>query len=272
MVEAVGPPTDLFARDEGSGPVVVLLHGVGGNHTVWNTVIPLLQDRFRVLAPDLRGHGRTPAPKNSFYTFAELAGDVVHLLDQKGVPAAHLVGLSGGALLALRLALDQPERLRSLTMVSGAAYADPHTRAVAERWEETYAKEGPDPFALRVLKDLYYPDWIEAHLEVADQLREQVTRIDLTPAVKWAEAMRAFDERNRIASVRLPTLIIQAMDDAVVDPSHGRILRQSIPGAQIRILAQTGHMVPVERPVETAEAIAKFVQSVETPRPGSAPN
>jgi len=225
MVEEFAPPTELHCREEGSGPTVVLLHGVGGNHTVWNPVISLLSPHFHVIAPDLRGHGTTSTPSGSHFTFAELAGDVLALLDQKGVSAAHFVGLSGGALLALRLTLDKPERVRSLTMVSGAAYTDPHTRAMAERWEETYSKEGPDPFALRILKDLYYPDWIEAHLDFADQLREQVKHLDLIPAVKWSHAMGAFDERSRIASVRVPTLIVQAMDDAVVDASHGRILR-----------------------------------------------
>lgn len=269
MVEESAPAVDLNARDEGNGPVVLLLHGVGGNHTVWNAVIPRLSTDFRVLAPDLRGHGRTPAPAGSHFTFLELEGDVLRLLDQKAVRSAHLVGLSGGALLALRLALDAPERARSLTLVSGSAYTDPHTRAVAERWEETYTKEGPDPFALRLLKDLYYPDWIEAHLDVADQLREQVKHLDLGPAVKWSHAMGRYDERKRIATVRPPTLIVQGMDDAVVDASHGRILRQSIPGAQIRILAETGHMVPVERPEETAQAIETFVRSVESRSPSA---
>jgi len=270
LVEEATPPLDVYARREGTGPAIVLLHGVGGNHTVWNLVIPALSPHFTVIAPDLRGHGRTPAPESSRFTYAELEGDVLQLLDHDQVPSVHLVGLSGGSLLALRLALDRPDRVRSLTMVSGAAYTDPHTRAVAQRWVETYSKEGPDPFALRLLKDLYYPDWIEAHLDFADELREQVKHQDFGPAVKWSQAMQVFDERSRIASVHLPTLIVQAMDDAVVDASHGRILRQSIPGAQIRILAQTGHMVPVERPRELAEAIATFVSAVEAKR-GSAP-
>jgi 3-oxoadipate enol-lactonase len=264
MAEEAAPPIELYARDEGSGPTIVLLHGVGGNHTVWNTVFPLLTPEFRVIAPDLRGHGRSAAPPGSHYTFLELAGDIGLLLEQRKAPRVHWVGLSGGALLALRLALDRPERTRSLVMVSGAAYTDAHTRAIAARWSEVYAKEGPDPFALRLLKDLYYPDWIEDHLDFADELREQVKHQDYGPAVRWARSMGTFDERQRIASVRLPTLIVQAMDDAVVDASHGRILRQSIPGAQIRILAQTGHMVPVERPKETAEAILAFVRSVES--------
>jgi 3-oxoadipate enol-lactonase len=266
MAEESAPAVELSARREGHGAPIVLLHGVGGNHTVWNQVVPLLSTQFSILAPDLRGHGRTPAPEGSEFSYRELEGDVLRMLDVDHLPAVHLVGLSGGALLALRLTLDHPDRMRSLILVGGAAYVDPHTRAVADRWAETLAKDGRDAFALRLLKDLYYPDWIEEHLDLADELREQVKTQDFGPALKWSEAIRAFDERSRVASVRAPTLIIQAMDDAVVDASHGRILRQSIPGAQIRILAETGHMVPVERPRETAEAIATFVRSVEAKR------
>ncbi|HEY1198888.1 MAG TPA: alpha/beta fold hydrolase [Thermoplasmata archaeon] len=262
--EAAAPPTELKCRVEGSGPAVLLLHGVGGNHTVWNDMVSGLAREFLVLAPDLRGHGRTRAPAGSHFTFAEMMGDVVRLLDDHGVRSAHLVGLSAGALLALRTALDRPERVRSLTMVSGAAYTDSHTRAVAERWSETYSKEGTDRFALRLLKDLYYPDWVEANLDFADAVREQVKHQDFAPAARWAKSMATFDERGRIATLARPTLIVQAMNDAVVDASHGRILRQSIPGAQIRILTETGHTVPVERPQELLQAITVFVRSVES--------
>jgi len=262
MAEEALPPAELSYREEGSGPAMLLLHGVGGNRTVWNTTIPWLAPEFRVLAPDLRGHGRTPAPPGSHLTYLELAGDVLRFLEERHAAPTHLVGLSGGALLALRIALDQPEKARSLVMVSGAAYTDAHTRAVAQRWSEVYAKEGADPFALRLLKDLYYPDWIEDHLVFADELREEVRHQDFGAAVQWARSMGTFDERHRVGTLRVPTLIVQGMDDAVVDASHGRILRQSISGAQIRIFAHTGHMVPVERPKETAEAISTFVRAL----------
>jgi len=263
--EPAAAPIELSCRSEGSGPPLVLLHGIGGNHTVWNDMIPGLSKEFMVLAPDLRGHGRSPAPAGSTFTFTEMMGDVLRLMDERGVASAHLVGLSGGALLALRMTLDRPGRVRSLTMVSGAAYTDAHTRSIAERWSETYLKEGPDRFALRLLKDLYYPDWIEANLDFADAVREQVKHQDFGPAVQWAKSMAAFDERKRVAAVATPTLIVQAMNDAVVDASHGRILRQSIPGAQIRILTETGHLIPVERPRELVEAILPFIRAVETP-------
>jgi 3-oxoadipate enol-lactonase len=262
--EVAAPPMELKCRVEGRGPAVLLLHGVGGNHTVWNDMVSGLAKEFLVLAPDLRGHGRTRAPADSHFTFAEMMGDILRLLDDRGVPLAHLVGLSAGALLALRTTLDRPDRVRSLTMVSGAAYTDSHTRAVAERWVETYSKEGTDRYALRLLKDLYYPDWVEANLDFADAVRQQVEHQDFAPAARWTQAMVSFDERSRIATVARPTLIVQALNDAVVEASHGRILRQSIPGSQIRILAETGHTVPVERPKELMEAIVAFVRSVES--------
>ncbi len=254
----------LYARDEGSGPVVVLLHGVGGDHTVWNAVVPLLAPGFRVIAPDLRGHGRSPAPGEATFAVADLAGDVLRILDERSIARFHVVGLSAGAQVALWLGLEQPDRTRSVVLVAGSVYTDGHTRGVAERWAETYATEGPDALAIRLLKDLYYPDWIEAHMEIADRLRARVPKEDYRAATRWAREAAAFDERGRVATLRPPALIVQGMDDQVVDASHGRILRQSIPGSRIRILAQTGHMVPVERPAETAEAIAVFVREVES--------
>ncbi len=248
----------------------MLLHGVGLSHAIWNHVVPGLAAEFRVLAPDLRGHGASPCPKGSHFTFSELGGDVLALLDALAVDSAYFVGLSGGALLAIRLTLDHAERVRGLVTISGAAYTDTHTRSIAQRWIDTYDQEGPDAFGLRVLKDLYYPDWIEAHLDFADQVREHVKRQDFGPANRWNAAMSTFDEKGRVAGIKVPTLIIQAMDDQVVDASHGRILRQSIPGAQIRILAETGHMVPLERPKETVEAIATFVRAAEAARGGAA--
>jgi pimeloyl-ACP methyl ester carboxylesterase len=265
------PAVPLFVRDDGHGAAILFLHGVGADHTVWNAVLPSLAPEFRLLVPDLRGHGRSEAGPEATYSLDAMVEDLVAVLDSRELDSAHVVGLSAGALLALRLGLERPERVRSLTMIAGAAYTDGHTRSVAERWAETYAADGPDALAIRMLKDLYYPDWIEAHMEVADRLREEVPRHDYRAAQLWAREVATFDERPRIASLRPPALIVQAMDDQVVDASHGRILRQSIPGSRIRILAETGHMVPIERPAETADAIREFVREVEAGRTARGP-
>ena len=226
---------------------------------------PLAQ-RHHVIAPDLRGHGQSEGPPGSTYSFGEMVGDVLHLLDHHHVESAHVAGLSAGGFLALQLALDQPARLRSEVVLGAAAYCDAHTRAVGQRWIETYWNEGYDAYILRLLKDLYYPDWIESHLDVADRLRVELEHRNLTGVLKWGEAVRSFDLRGRIGRIRVPTLVVQGMDDQVVDSSHARLLRQAIPGAELKLFASTGHMIPIERPDETIALIGDWISKSESRR------
>jgi pimeloyl-ACP methyl ester carboxylesterase len=269
-VPAAVTGTDAVERlDTGSsGPPVLLLHGLGGDHTIWNALLPLLSPEFRVIAPDLPGHGQSPTPVERV-TFASLEASVLGLLDELGIGKAHVVGLSAGAFLALRFALDHPGRCRSLVSIAGGAQCDNHTRAIGDRWRKTYQESGPEAYVLRLVKDLYYPDWAEEHLEVVDRLREQTAEAEFRAAVQWAGAIRDFDIRREVGRIALPTLVIHGMDDQVVDVAHARLLRQSIPGAGLRLLARTGHMVPIERPSETAEAILGLLRSVERASPST---
>ena len=242
---------------------MLLLHGLGGDHTVWDAQVPELAREFRVVAPDLRGHGQTAAPSGSTFSFSELEGDVGQLLDDLGGGPAHVVGLSAGGFLALRLALDAPQRVRSLTLAATSVHCDNHTKAVSQRWADTFRDEGFDAYLLRLVKDLYYPDWVEQHPEAIDRLRAQQAAQDLSSALAWAQAVRSFDLRGRLMKIKAPTRILQPMDDGVIDGSHGRLLRVSIPGADLKLFVQTGHLLPIERPAETTEAIREFVRDVE---------
>lgn len=256
-------PVTLHRRVEGSGPPVLLLHGLGQDHTVWTAQIRELAHDFRVIAPDLRGHGRSAAPADSTFSFEEMQSDVLKMLADLSVERAHFVGLSAGGFLTLRVGVTAPERARSLVLISAAPHCDAHTRAVGESWAEAYRTGGRDAYTLRLLKDAYYPDWIEAHMDFVDRLREKGPAPDLRGVVQWGLAIREFDLRGRLGRIKLPTLILHGMDDRIVDPSHARLLRQSISGSQLRLFPQTGHMVPVERPQETTQAIRDFIDQVE---------
>lgn len=264
MAQPTPEPVELHVREEGEGPPVLLLHGLGGDHSVWNEVIPDLAADHRVLAPDLRGHGRSPSPSGSTYSFGEMQADVLRLMDARKLAHAHLVGLSAGGFLALQLALSEPARLRSLVTIGAASHCDAHTRAVGERWAETFQQEGFDAYVLRLLKDLYYPDWIEAHRDFVDRLRSSLRKEDHRGAIAWGLAVKSFDLRGRTGRIRLPTLVIHGVDDQVVDSAHARLLRVSITGAQLRLFPQTGHMVPVERPRETAAALRPWVAQLDS--------
>jgi 3-oxoadipate enol-lactonase len=245
----------------------VLLHGLGADRSVWDQVVPDLAREFRVLAPDLRGHGRSAAPAGSTFSFAEIEGDLVELLRDAQVERAHVVGLSAGGFVALRWALTAPTYFQSLTVVNGAPHCDNHTKAVVDRWAETYRSEGLDAYVLRLVKDVFYPDWVDAHLEIVDRMRDELARSDLSNLLAWTAAVRSFDLRGRLMKVTTSTRILQSMDDSVVDGSHGRLLRVSIPGADLKLFPQSGHLLPLEKPVETAEAIREMVRSVENRSP-----
>ncbi len=253
---------------------MLLLHGLGGDHSVWTEVIERLSPDLHVLAPDLRGHGRTPSPPGSTFSLEEFGADIVRLLTERTErpsPPVHVVGLSAGAFLALRLAHDHPGRVKSLVLVNGAAYCDPHTREIVASWQDAYRAGGEEGLILRLIKDLYDRDWAEAHLEVVEQMHRQFTEPRVGVVTRWAEQLTRFDMRGQLARLAVPTLILQCMSDVVIDPSHGRFLRQSIPGAELRLYRDTGHMMPIEKPQVTADAIREHVRRTEAraPAPGT---
>lgn len=263
MPDTAPAPIALHRADVGKGPTVLLLHGLGADHTVWDGVVPLLAPDFRVLAPDLRGFGLSTAPPGSTFSFPEIESDLTAMLREAGVDRAHVVGLSAGGFVGLRWALFAPTTLQSLTVINGAPHCDNHTKAVIDRWAETYRSDGLDGYALRLVKDLFYPDWVDAHLEIVDRTKEATARGDVASLLAWAAAVRSFDLRGRLMKVKTPTRILQSMDDSVVDGSHGRLLRVSVPGADLKLFPQSGHLLPIEKPGPTAEAIRDMVAAVE---------
>jgi 3-oxoadipate enol-lactonase len=257
--EPPSPPVALHVREVGSGDPVLLLHGLGGDHTVWDYQIPTLAQKYRVLAPDLRGHGKTPLPDGARYTFGEFEGDLRKLLDDRQIGPVHLVGLSGGGLLALRLVVDDPSRVRSLALLGAMGHMDNHTRAVGQSWADILRDEGPAAYSRRLARDLFAPDWLEAHMDLAEKIAASQEERNLRGVVQWALAMKDYDLRSRLGKVHTPTLILHGLDDGVVDPSHARLLRQAIPGSEVRLFPNTGHLIPIERPEETAQILLDWL-------------
>lgn len=255
----------LHVRDEGNGRAVLLLHGVGGDHSLWNAQIGALSARYRVLAPDLRGHGRSDLPEGSKLSFEEIEADLTALLDERGIEKVHVGGISAGAFVAFHWAMRAPERFHSVILCGGATHCDAHTRAVGRGWQELYRTEGFDAFFLRLVKDIYAADWIEANLDAIDRLREEMRGRDFRGAFLYSRAAEAYDLRGRLGRFGVPVLVLHGMDDRVVDSSHARLIRQSVARAQVRLFPLTGHMVPVERPEASTETLFAWLDGGGTP-------
>lgn len=269
VVDASAAPLHVREAGRAEAPGVLLLHGLGGDHTVWNAQVGALGEHHHVLAPDLRGHGKSPTPDGSTFAFDELEGDLEAMLAALHPRPVHVVGMSAGGFLALRLLLDRPDLVRSLTLVGSGAQCDGHTRAVAAHWAEVYRDQGYEAYVLRLLKDLFYPEWLESHMDYLDTALVAMRGRDLRAAVQWGLAVRAFDVRPQLSRIRVPTFALHGMDDRVIDPSHARLVRQAVRGTELKLFPFVGHMVPLEKPEETTQLLADWVRRCE-PAPAEA--
>lgn len=245
--------------DQGSGEAVVLLHGLGGNCHEWDLQLKAFSSRYRVIAPDLKGHGLSEMPTTPTYTPFDHASDVIALLDALKVEKAWVVGLSAGGFVTLAMAVLHPERLKGMVLVSTAPYLDEDTRNVGERWVQIFQSEGVMAYLSRVVKDLFTLDFFLKHPdEVQDFIDSQKHR-NLSGISPSAKGNNSFDVRGELSRIKLPVLVIHGLNDRVVNPSHARRMRQALAGSEVKLFTGTGHIVNVERAREFNDTVLDFL-------------
>lgn len=243
-----------------SGPAVhrpiVLIHGVGLDHHMWDPCRSRLAEVASVHAPDLLGHGGAPAIEGSI-VLAELARAVSATIEE----SAHVVGFSLGALVAQRIALDVPDRVRSLTLISSVARRSARERtAVAARLRD--ARD--EPAANREAAIQRWTGGGEGRLS--------------TEAIAYAEdALAAMDPPSYLAAygvfatadeelwpllgeISTPTLVITGEDDPGSTPRMSTELAAAIPGARAEIVVGARHLLPLERPDAVSDLILEHVR------------
>jgi pimeloyl-ACP methyl ester carboxylesterase len=215
---------DLFYRDTGSGEPLLLLHGFTGSGDDWQQVFAQPIDGFRVLAPDLRGHGRSTSPDDTF-RFADVARDVFALLDTLGIDRVKAIGMSGGANTLLHLATQQPSRVQAMVHVSGTPRFPDQARAIMRTMTAETRSEA---------------EWAEMrarHHHGDDQIR-----------ALW-KYVRAFaDDRDdmnftaaTLSRITARTLIVHGDRDPLYPAELAVELLRGIPNAALWVVPNGGH-------------------------------
>lgn len=239
-------PTDLLSYTEhGSGPPLVLVHGVMITGEMFAPVIDALATRHRLVVPDLRGHGRSrrlPPP----YTVAQLAADVARLLDHLGIASAAVLGYSQGGAVAQQFALDYPWRCSRLILA--CTYA--HNMATVRETIEGHLA----PWLIRLLGMPRFARLVISQgLKGVERTRaEWVVGLiaDQDPALMiaaWRAAM-AFDSRGWLGAIACPTLVIAAADDHAVPFHHATMLHDGIRGSRLVVIDRADHALIWMRP------------------------
>jgi len=258
MSSAVASSELLYFTERGSGPPLLLVHGLLVTGEMFEPVIEHFATRHRVIIPDLRGHGRSrgmPPP----YTAAQLASDLSRLLDHLGIDSTAVLGYSQGGAITQQLVLDHPKRCDRLVLACTYAF----NMATTREWLEGHLA----PLLIRVLgmrrlanlvvsQSMLQLDKERAYW-LAGLMADQDRMLMLTA---WKETM-AFDSRKRLAEIRCPTLLIAGSNDQGVPIHHAKMLHDGIHGSELVIIDGADHALIWTHTDELVRVTEEFLGS-----------
>jgi 3-oxoadipate enol-lactonase len=250
------PGITMHLRAEGpqDAPPLLMLHSLGTDGRVWQPQAEALAGRFRVLRPDLRGHGLTdvtPGP----YTIEGMARDVLHALDTLRIDRLPVVGLSIGGMIAQSLAHQAPGRVASLVLCDTALAIPP-----AALWRERAATVRA--YGMAAIADAVLARWLTpaAAPAATASLRAMLLGTDPEGYAGAAEAIAGADLTATTHALRLPAWVLVGDRDAATPPAAAEALRAAIPGARLELIAGAAHIPTLEQPRRVTEALLGFLQ------------
>ncbi len=247
---------DLHFQVYGTGPrTLLLIHGWACSHRYWEELAALLPSEYRAVAVDLRGFGDSPKPPTGYH-FDDHAADLVRLIHRLSLPRAALVGHSMGGAIALHLALGHAPLFRALTIVDAGAYVA-QRRRILELADDDLFQTGMTTDQLSRAVTSWFHDSEDPRIPEFQRIARS------SPGPIRGEALRchiARDMRNEIRNIDLPTLVLYGALDGMRSYEEAEYLRDTIPGAELRVIAGAAHSPQVERPHETVVALLDFFE------------
>ncbi|WP_458098071.1 3-oxoadipate enol-lactonase [Roseomonas sp. WA12] len=227
-------------------PVLLMLHSLGTSLHVWDPQVRSLSRSFRVIRPDLRGHGLTSVPAGP-YSMAQMAADMLGLMDALGIARAHLAGISIGGRIALEMAALAPKRVESLILCDTALAFPP-----AALWQQRAEAVRADGIA--AIADAVMARWVvDATRPDSCGLRQMLLRTPAEGYAGAAEALRDATAASIQGRVACPATIIVGEKDSSTPPEAAQAIHASIPGSTLAVIPAGAH-IPT---YECAEAVTR---------------
>lgn len=249
--ELIGPP---------DAPLLALPCSLGTSVDLWAANVPFWSDSLRVLRYDQRGHGASEVPPGP-YTVEELADDLVRLVDELDVESFSLCGLSLGGAPAMSLAAHLPERVDRLVLAcTSARFGDP------EQWLERAAvvrRDGVEPIADSIIGRWFTPGFAALNPETVARFRALLVSTPREGYAGCCEALAAWDARDELAGIHVPTLVIGAAEDPSTPLDHAELLARGIPDARLAVLPDAGHLANVQQAEAFSRLVSEHVAQVE---------
>ncbi len=245
--------------EQGAGPTVVLVHGLGSCKEDWDAQIPVLAAHYRVLAVDLRGHGQSSKPKKG-YSIKQFAEDIRAFLDVMQCAKVHLIGFSLGGMTAQQFAVTYPERLQSVVIINATP------SVILDNWPMrkmfwtrllTIQLMGVKRMA-KIIATNNFP--APEHAEIRDKLERQFASNNKRAYLHSTRAIMHWDVRPLLKKITCPLLAISSDKDYTPVSLKQTDLVNAVPNGHLVVIQDARHLVPMEQPDALNQALLKWLQ------------
>src|ERR1700693_1559034 len=253
---------EIFYEIRGKGPPVVLLHPFPCHHEFWNPAAAL-DSRYRLILPDLRGHGDSEIGEGPALT-QKHASDIMRLLDAAGIGKAAFAGCSIGGYILFEFWRRFRERIASLALCDTRPQADTaEARANRLKAADAVLEQGTEPFIETMIPKLMGRTTVSTRPDLVDGARAMMRRMS---AEDISQVQRGMAERPDsvadLKTIKVPTLIAIGEEDVLATVADGELMRQNIAASQLKVIPKAGHYAPWEQPGAVGTVLRQFLDDV----------
>lgn len=255
---------EMAYEDVGHGPPVVLLHGYPFNRSMWREQVDALSATYRVITPDLRGHGETTVPPGPA-TMEEMAQDVAALLDELEIKRVALGGLSMGGYVALAFYRRFRLRVNALVLADTRPQADTEEASRnREQQAEGILKEGISSIVDDFLKKALTAETLSQKPDIVRRVRKMILETKPEGAAAALRGMAArHDQTHFLPEIIAPTLVLVGSLDQLTPPKDAELMHQEISGSRLKIIEDASHLSNIEQPEHFNHALKSFLDELQ---------
>jgi 3-oxoadipate enol-lactonase len=246
----------------GSGPPIVLLHPFPAHHEFWLPSAKALTSRYQLILPDLRGHGDSGVGEGPA-TMDKHASDLARVLDHAEIGRAPFAGVSLGGYVLFEFWRRYRGRVAALALCNTKAQADsPEAKAVRLQAAADVLERGTEPFFEGMVAKLLGQSTREGRPDLVDGALRMMRKMSGNVAQVQRGMAERPDSVPDLKTIDVPTLLVTGDEDVLTGPPEAELMRQNIPGSEMKIIRRAGHYSPWEQPAEVGQILRKFFDSV----------
>jgi 3-oxoadipate enol-lactonase len=241
-------------------PVVILSHSLASSMVMWQPQRDILEENYRVLQYDMRGHGGSEVVKGA-YTLELLGNDVIGLMDSLDIEAAHFIGLSIGGMIGQGLALDHADRLLSVTLCDTAPILPEEAKPLFKARMNQALEHGMASLAEETLGRWFTEPFLKKNPPMISRIREQILATPVDGFAGCSHAILGLNYLDRLSEIHLRTLIIVGEDDPGTPVAAAEAIHAEIQNSELVILSSAAHLSNIEQEERFNRAILDFLNT-----------